>query len=254
MTQKPANPERSTELFFELASVDRKEILSELQKENLHLNEVAARAGMTATETLRQLQRMTEAGLLEKMPDGRYKLTSYAKVVIGISSPLDFVSRYREYFLSHDASLLPPENLARLGELAEGELTTSYIETINKVTEMLGNARQTIDWTLEVGLDAFLEIMLSRLREGVKIRWLLHESFLPKAKSILRSAEKFPEMRWTQHSLVHINLTENVGAFSLRQNSGGMSDTAFFGEDPSFLRWINDLYVHQWQEAKPWYP
>jgi len=68
-------------------------ILSELQKENLHLNQVAKRVDMTASETLRQLQRLTEARLLDKMPDGSYRLTSYGILVLDISSPLVFISR-----------------------------------------------------------------------------------------------------------------------------------------------------------------
>ena len=79
------------ELFFQLASPDRKRILSELQKEDLHLNEMAKRLGMTATETLRQLQRMTEAHLLEKMPNGSYRLTPYAKIVLDVSAPLELI-------------------------------------------------------------------------------------------------------------------------------------------------------------------
>jgi len=97
MAPTPAQPdEKTADLFFQLASTGRRRILSEVQRHNLHLNEVAKRLGMTATETLRQLQRLTEAGLLEKKPDGKYQLTSYAKLVLDSSSPLDFISTYKE--------------------------------------------------------------------------------------------------------------------------------------------------------------
>jgi len=51
--QEQAGPEDTVaDLFFQLASLDRKRILSELQKEDLHLNELAKRFDLTATEVL----------------------------------------------------------------------------------------------------------------------------------------------------------------------------------------------------------
>jgi predicted transcriptional regulator len=120
--EKQMEPEdRLAELHFQLASVDRRRMISELEKEDLHLNELARRVGVSATEAFRQVQRMTEARVLERMPDGRYRLTPYAKLALDISSPLDFVSRYRDYLMENEASLLPKEFRARLGELLGGE-------------------------------------------------------------------------------------------------------------------------------------
>jgi predicted transcriptional regulator len=253
--QEPAQTEdRATELFFQLASVDRKHILSALESENLHLNEVAKRLGMTATETLRQLQRMTDASLLEKMPDGRYRLTPYARIVMNASAPLDFISRFREFFMTHDAMLLPAEFRARLSDLSGGLLISDTMDTMNKVTEMLRNTRERIDGTVELGFELHLEIMKQRLADGVKVRWLMQESYLPKAKDMLRSVNKYPEMRHTPRLLGHIYQTDGAASVALRLNNGTMDLASFHGEDPPFLRWASDLFNHEWQKAKPWYP
>lgn len=245
--------ERAVELSFQLASADRRRILSELRKENLHLNELAKRLGTTATETLRQLQRLTEARLLEKMPDGRYRLSSYAKLVLATSTPLDFISKFREFFLEHDASLLPFEFTARFGELSGCRLITTTIETMNWLTGMLKGAEKKID-AVVVGMDLIVDLEVMRLKEGVKVRWLMHESFLPKAKSILNSAERHPEMRWTPSVFGHVAVTDKAAIFTIRRNDGTMSYEAFVGEDTSFLKWAGDLFAHEWDKAKPWYP
>jgi len=232
--QAQAQPdERAAELFFQLASVDRKRILSEFQKEDLHLNEVAKRLGMTATETLRQLQRMADACLLEKMGDGKYRLTPYAKVVLEASAPLDFMSRFRDFFMTHDATLIPVEYRARLGELSEGAFLPTAVDTFNTVTGMLKTARERIDGTIEVGFATQLEVMKQRITEGVKVRWLLQESYLPKAREELRSMKKLPEMRYTPWLWGHLYQNEDAADVSFARTMGPRTTFHSMGKIPS---------------------
>jgi predicted transcriptional regulator len=246
--------ERAAELFFQLASVDRKRILSELQTESLGNNEVAKRLGMTATETLRQLQRMTDVHLLEKMGDGKYRITQYAKIVLDATAPLDFISQFRDFFLTHNAMLLPTEYRARLGELSGCVLLSTAVDTFNTVTGMMTSAREKIDGTIEVGFHAQLEIMKQRVAEGLKVRWLLQESYLPKARDELRSLKKLPELRYTPWLFGHLYQTEDKADFQLRQNDGTQDYLSFHGKDPKFLRWADDFFTYEWEKAKPWYP
>jgi predicted transcriptional regulator len=246
--------ERVSELHFLLASTDRRRILSQLQKENLKLNEVAKRLDMTATEALRQLQRLTEGGLLEKISDGRYQLTSYANLVLDTSSPLDFIARSKEFFLAHNASPLPPEYRARLGELSDARLVATTTETFNNTTEMIKNARVRIDATVEVGFELHLQLMRQRLAEGLKVRWLMQESFLTKAKPMLSSEKRIPEMRSIPRLSGHVYVTDKAAAITLRRNDGTMSLSSLFGEDISFRKWASDLFTYEWQSAKPWSP
>jgi len=252
--EKPVSPEaQAAELHFILASVDRRRILSELQKEELHVNEVAKRLEMTATETLRQFQRMSEAGLLQKIPDGKYRVTPYAKLILDISSPLDFISENREYFQDHDVLLLPPEFRARLGELSGCKLIPTTIDTINAVTEMFLDAQERID-TVTMGTESIIKIEEQRSREGVKVRWLMHESLKPKAPSILRSWQKPPEIRWTPTVIGHIVVTDKAALLTIRGNDGRMTYESFVGHDAVFMKWAGELFNHEWEKAKPWYP
>jgi predicted transcriptional regulator len=246
--------ERSPELFFQLSSIDRKCILEELQKGDAKLTELAKRLEMTSTETLRQLQRLTEGRLVEKSPEGKYRLTSYAKLVLMTSAPLDFVSRFRDYFQDHDGCVLPPEFRARLAELSGGKLIPIAIESMNMVAEMLRNAREKIDCTIEVGSQLHLEIMMQHITDGVKVRWLMQESFLPMARDILGSMNKLPEMKHIPRLHVHVYQTEKEASIAFRLNSGPYDYATFHGEDTQFLKWASDLYTHEWEGAKPWYP
>ncbi len=254
MAETTAPEEALADLHFQLASVDRNRILSELQRNELHVNEAAKRLSMTATETLRQFQRLAEGGLIEKRPDGKYLLSNYGKLVLDSASPLDFISRYRGFFRNHDAFLLPKEYRARLVELSGAKLVPDTIESMNVVAEMLRGARERIGATIEIGGQLHLEIMEQRVTDGLKVRWLMQESFLPKAKDLLRSAKKFPEMRHIPRLRVHVYQTEKEAAVALRLNSGQFDYAIFHGGDSQFLKYANELFAHEWESGKPWYP
>jgi len=240
-------------LFFELASESRLGVLQALQMKNMKMQELARKLDLTDTETCRQLQRLSEAMLIQKQPDGTYALTGYAKMVLSICSPLKFVSKYKEYFRDHDSSLLPIEFRARLAELSGGALIHTTVEHINKTTEMFLAAEKRID-TVVLGGVALIEILKQRSQEGVKIRWLMHESFIPNAPSALSSWKRLPEIRTTPKVLGYIVVTDKAALLSILENDGTMSYSPFYGEDASFLKWTGDLFTHEWEKAKPWHP
>jgi predicted transcriptional regulator len=85
-------------LFFELASESRLCILRELQKENLRMQEIARRLDVTPTEAFRQLERLSAASLVQRHPDGKFALAVYGKLVLQISTSLDFISEHKDIF------------------------------------------------------------------------------------------------------------------------------------------------------------
>jgi predicted transcriptional regulator len=253
--EKPADDEeRIFTLFFELSNPDRMRILSSLQKDNIKLNDVARRLGLTATESFRHLRRLSEVGLIERMPDGKYRLTPYSRLVLETSAPLGFIARFREYFQEHDASLLPYEFRARLAELSGGRLGSSFVVTMNTATEMLKGAKVRVDAMMQQGLELHGQIIEQRVEEGVKVRFLLQQSTLASVKPSPGRRQPRPEVRWSPRICGTLLVTEKAAAIGLRRNDGTMSPSGFYGENEQFLRWASDLFVHEWEKAKPWYP
>jgi predicted transcriptional regulator len=252
--EKGMQPEdRAAELHFQLANVDRRRMIAELEKEDLHLNELARRVGVGATEAYRHVQRMTDARVLERRPDGRYRLTPYAKLVLDLSLPLDFVSRYRDSLMENDALLLPKEYRGRLGELLGGEQVTDDTEVYNRAAEMQRTAEERIDATVS-GNRPLLEITLQRLKAGVRVRWLMKETFLEGARAMLHAAKNRPETRYARGFPVNIVLTENTACVIFLPSRSGVASWALFGKDPSFVKWTGDLFEYEWQKARIWYP
>jgi predicted transcriptional regulator len=130
---------------------------------------------------------------------------------------------------------------------------TDQTEVYNRAAEMQKGADRRIDVTVR-GFQLLLDITMERLREGVKVRWLMHEGFLEKARSILRAAEQRPETRSASSFPVNIVLTEKMACVEFVPSRSGASTWALFGKDPSFVRWTSDLFTHEWEKAKIWYP
>lgn len=116
-------------LFYELASESRLGILLELKEKNWKMNDVARKLNLTTTETFRQLQRLSKALLVQKQPEGTYAITEYGRLVLELSSPIEFVLKHKEYFLTHDVWRLPHQFVKRLSELSQTSLRMGMIET-----------------------------------------------------------------------------------------------------------------------------
>ncbi len=240
-------------LFFELASESRLGILRALQETSLRMQQVARGLDLTETEACRQLHRLCEARLVQKQVDGSYALSAYGRLILELSSSMDFVFENRDFFQKHDLFLLPKDLRARLGDLSGCQLLTSTVETINKVAEMVKASQVRIDSVI-LGLESIDELMRQRRQEGVKVRWLIEENFMPRARLILRSWRLLPEIRVVSFVVGHYTVTERAAILTLRRNDGTMGFSALVGEGASFLKWVEELFMLEWQKANLWRP
>jgi len=123
--------ERIEKLYFELASESRLGILREINVAGGKMREIARKLDLTTTETFRQLQRLNEALLVQKQPNGDYTITEYGRFVLQLSSSFEFLYKHRQYFSTHDFRRLPYQFQNRIGELSSASLGTDTMENIN---------------------------------------------------------------------------------------------------------------------------
>jgi predicted transcriptional regulator len=237
-------------LFFELASESRLSILRELQTENLKMQEIARRLDVTATEAFRQLQRLSEALLVQKQPEGTFAITQYGRLVLQLSSSLDFVFKHKNYFLTHDVWLLPYQSVNRIGELSQTNLIMDTMESINKGQRMFIEAEQYAWGLVEHGRGPELmsPVMNERIRKGVKVKMLIPESFLPTAIPPVKAPNY--EVRGLSDIPAIMAVTEKEAAICFRLVDGRMDYAGFYGKDTIFLNWVKDLFLYYWDKGK----
>lgn len=242
--------EEIAKLLFELASESRLGILRELQKGNVKMQEIARRMDVTATEAFRQLERLSSALLVQRKPDGTFALAEYGKLVLQLSSSLEFVSKYKDYFSIHDVMRLPAQFANRLGELSQANLVMDMIESLNKGEHAFIEAEE-YGWAIAEGTvpERMGPIMDERIRKGIKLRFLIPETRFPTSTTPSLPVKNL-EMRSLPDIPAIIILTEKEGAVCFRQVGGRVDYAGFFGKNPAFLDWVKDLFQYYWDRGK----
>ena len=237
-------------LFFELASESRLSILRELRKENLKMREIARRLDVTATESFRQLQRLSEALLIQKQPEGTFAITQYGKLVLQLSSSIDFVFKHKNYFSTHDVWRLPYQFVDRIGELSQTSLITDTIESINKGERLFMEAEHYTCAMAEGRVPELMgPIMDEKIRNGLQVRLLFLESFLP-PDAIPPAKLPNLENRTLSDIPAIIALTEKGAAICFHLVGGRTDYAGFYGSDSTFLNWVKDLFLYYWDKGK----
>jgi len=235
-------------LFFELSSDERMTILGNLSKEALKLSHLAQRQDMTVTETSRHLQRLSEAELIFKDSEGLYKVTPYGKLILSLVPSLGFVLENRTYFQEHDTSVLPPEFIARFGELSD---FTFREDTISNLVYHMKILREAEEFTWTAANQFHLSappLVAEGLKRGIDFRTILPENVIPPPG--FTPAEGVQRRALPGFNLVLI-VSDKEAVFGLPYLNGKMDHAQYFSTDPDFLKWCRDLYLYYWDRAKP---
>lgn len=240
--------ENLEKLFFELASENRLIILNILTTENLKMQEIANRLDVTATEVFRQLQRLTEVSLVERLPDGSYTITMYGRLVLHLSSSYSFLSKHREYFLNHDIWTIPEPFINRMGELGETKLLNT-VESFNKSISIFLDAEEYA-WGLSErgeGTDSIDPLVDKQIEEGLPFKLMVPENILSDAVS--QSTSKYIEVRGFKECPAVIVLNENEAMIFFKFKTGRIDYTGFYSDDPVFMNWARELFTYYWDKG-----
>ena len=237
-------------LFFELASETRLDILRELKDENLKMQEIARRINVTATEAFRQLERLSKALLVQRQPNGTFALPEYGKLMLQLSSSLEFVSKHKEYFSTHDIMRLPVQFVNRLGELSQAKLIMDTVEVLNRGERAYMEAEE-YGWGIAEGTvpERMGPIMDELIRKGIKFRFLIPETRFPTSASP-PPLVKNVEIRGLQDLPALVVLTEKEGVVCFRQVGGRVDYAGFIGKHTTFLKWVKGLFLYYWEKGK----
>jgi predicted transcriptional regulator len=244
--------EEISKVLFELSSNRRANILFEIQKDSLKMQQIAKSLDMTVTETFRHLQRLTEAKLVEKKVDGSYKITSLGKLAGDFLLGFNFVLKNAEYFLDHDVSILPYEFVNRLSELAGGEFCGDTLATLNGVRKIVYDAEKVI-WAMgETVESSHVQPTKEKVAKGLEFKFIMPKTL---AQQFRKSKEELlMGSRYVERVDFAVLVSEKEANIVFRRNNGSLDYTGFFGTDEKFRKWCRDLFMYFWDKAKNWHP
>jgi predicted transcriptional regulator len=247
------NSEGIDRVFYELASESRLSILRELQAKNYKMQELARKLDLTDTEAFRQLQRLSEALLIQKQPDGTYSTTQYGKLLMQFSHSFEFAFKFRQCLLTRDVWRLPIQFVNRLGELSKVALNTDSLEMVNNVEQLISNSEKYL-WIIGERPLGFLGAKISsQVQKGLTIRLMFEEDSrklfenTPDVKGIF-------EKRVIPTIPATLVLNEKFAGVNLLAVDGRADNAVFYGSDSAFMKWATDLFLFYWEQGKRCYP
>lgn len=240
-------------MLFELSSNRRANMLFEIEKGHLKMQQIAKALDMTVTETFRHLQRLTETKLVEKKVDGTYAITSLGTLATGFLSGFNFILKNSDYFLEHDVSCIPYEFVNRLGELSNAEFCTEAMSGFNRVRRMVFEAQQYI-WSIAEQVDSsHVQPTTEKRSKGLDFRFIMQED-LAKAYANMQGTEVLSGSKYLKRVPVTLVINEKEATVVFRRHSGVMDYMGLFGTDEKFRKWCQDLFLYYWERAQKWYP
>ena len=240
-------------MFYELASESRLSILHELQTKNFRMQEIARKLDLTDTEAFRQLQRLCEALLIQKQPDGAYSITQYGKLLLQFSRSFEFAFKFKHCLLTRNVWRLPEQFINRLGELSEASLSTNSLEMVNNVDLLIGGVEKYL-WIIGERPLGFLGPKISeQVKKGINIRLLFDENCRNFFENISDIKNVF-EKRVVSSIPATLVISEKYAGVNLLSIDGRGDNAIFYGKDPALLRWANDLFLYYWEQGRRVYP
>lgn len=247
-------------LFFELANVDRLEILVELSNNPLKLTNISKTLKLTVQETSRHLQRLSEADLLTKVVDGTYQLTNYGENILFLLPAFEFLIAHRHYFKTHRISHIPRELLSRIGDLTGSKLLENPVQAFQHVNTIIEEAKNHISFVADQVPSGSIPLIEAAVKRGVIMQFLMPEDLgqphIPDAY--------LPHYNSDDMNLLNLGRTKSidfVGTISERAAvvgfptlDGRMDYAAFYTENEIALRWCRDLFLHYWNQIESTHP
>lgn len=97
-------------------------ILLQLKNSEMKLSKLSQTLNLNITETSRHLQRLNEAGLVQKKPDNSFSLTQFGELTLLMTNNLGFISKHSDFFHEYDISGVPIEFVEKFGGSVKGSL------------------------------------------------------------------------------------------------------------------------------------
>jgi len=243
-------------LLFNLSSTDRLTLLLTIRREkNLRMVQLASKIGATMPEASRHLGRLTDAKLIEKSSDGTYSISSYGSLLLLLLSSFSFLSKTRDYFLSHDSSLLPIEFIERIGELYEHEYAANVSKVLRHTENVINSANEYVYLMADQALITGPSMAQVIVNHHVYVRIIIPiSSHIPERyqqiKKILGDKLELKLLR-DEDVKIAIAMNEKIAGITFPDLKGKIDfNSGFTSSNIDFHKWCNNVFTFYWDKSK----
>jgi len=257
--------ERLYDLLFELSSEERHGILLLLKERPMNVTQLARKLDLSTQETSRHVQRIVEAELAAKNPNGQYYISPFGNLLLSQLTGTKFIVKNRQYFTSHILDRIPEGSRASIGELSDSQLIDNVMVMVHSVEETLRGAEEyLLDINVPYIASAF-PLIGEAFARGVRGQFL-HTSDLKIPPSMLEERVRYMDDRVMQRirssglyqervvdkaDVVLYMSEKQVAIVSFPVEEQRFDYLGFASKDRKALAWCRDLFMHYWEFSRP---
>jgi predicted transcriptional regulator len=247
--------EQLQELLFELSSKERMDLMLRLRDENLKLSELSKKQGLTNPETLRQLRRLCDVGLVQRKSNGLYEITPYGGLLLSQLKGVEFLAKNRDFFSRYDTSFIPYEYRNRFGELLSGTVRNEPLKVLEETQMRLKEAEEFVWIVSNQNFALYKSTMDEKLKSDFDFRLILPKEAYPSEDEALIPSDT-PGMHKNVLPEIHIRLvvTDKYAGFGIPLRENKIDYRGIMGSDPVFYKWCKDLFIYYWEKSSPHVP
>lgn len=250
-----------SDIFMELASDTRCEILKMLHDKPAHATKIASTLKLTKQETHRNTARLTEFGVIKKDAGGFFLLTEFGKAIISQFPYFQFLNNHKEFFENRTLGNVPEKFINRLGELENTQQVSSVAEVLLRLRKMESSTKNQFKLMSTQGFSDEAKTIMDLIKKGVKTQIIvgkntiipreLWEDVISKDFERIRQRENF-QQRQIEKIEVAIFITDDGCAVMFPNKKGEINmNDMFVGNDDKVREWCDDVFEHYWKFSKP---
>jgi predicted transcriptional regulator len=249
------------EIFFELASQQRLSIIFDLYQKKSKLSDLSKDLRITMQEVHRNVNRLQDAGLIEKDSEGIFSLTTFGNTIIKQIPSFDFLSRHKEYFSEHTLGELPMKFVQRIGALNNCELVRGIVAILEFWKQIYRDSENYIFEIIpQVPLDLIEPILFNVRERGIRLSYIFpRDVIIPKGRTELLRRLRFDELystgrigrRMVDKVQVAVVINEKKASVLFPTQKGETDmNLMFYSEDQLFHDWCLDYFWFRWYGSK----
>ena len=247
--------------YLELSNDLRIDILFTLQRKKTRISEIANMYKITIQESMRNFNRLNDAGLISKDEENYYDLTPLGHIACNHVPGFVFVTKNNDYFTYHNFGDLPSKFIQRFSSLLKCEKINGMAKILDKWMSIYNNASKEIFLiSSDVINKNFPKLIIDKVADGIEFNYIIDKSVIntvqldkPREKKIFKGflLDGVLKRRIVEKIQFTLILSEKEG-FVMFPTKDGKTDMreGFYGNDPEFLDWCKDYFQWCWNNSK----
>jgi len=241
---------KTHDLLFELSHPIRYEIMQLLVDQPMRLTKIGEQVDANNPEVSRHLDRLKNANLVEKAPEGRYHLSAIGNLVMAMLPGLSFVADHVDLLEKYDMSGLPPSFITRLGDLTDCQLVEGFMGVTKSIIGIYEAMDQHYRISTHVIRVETIPMFRNKITDGFDIRFIIDESLQLSPDSLEQISSYRKNWRVIPKIPALFAFSEK-SAFVMFPNTMGTYDFSFgfYSDDAVFRKWCEDLFEYLWEKG-----